>query len=76
MALPPDLVEDARRVAPAELRDNFNMLVREALAGYIVQRRRQQFAQEMERMARDPQILRESGALTEEFESTLADGLA
>lgn len=75
VALPPDLVEEARRAAPYELKDNFNLLVREALKEYVARRRREDFAAEMARMATDPQIQKASQGLMEDFESTLADGL-
>lgn len=76
VALPAELVAKATEAAPSELRDNFNLLVKEALKGYIARRQDEAFAEEMARMARDPDIRRESAAISKEFEITLSDGLA
>jgi len=75
VALPPSLVEEARKAAPRPLQDNFNLLVREALTEYIDRRRAEEFDRQMAEMASDPDLRRESQALEEEFQQAEGDGL-
>lgn len=75
VALPPSLVEEARRAAPGPLKDNFNLLVREALAEYVARRKEEEFDRQMAEMARDPDLQRESRALELEFRPAEKDGL-
>ena len=75
VALPPALVEEAKDVAPPALRENFNLLVREALGEYVARRRQEEFDRQMAEMARDPDLRRESQALEREFRAAEQDGL-
>lgn len=74
VVLPLQLVEDAQRSAPAELRDNFNNLVREALTEYVARRR--EFERGMEDMAADPDLAAESLDITRDFRFAERDGLS
>ena len=75
VALPAGLVEEARRVAPEELRGNFNRLVQEALREYISRREARAFADSMAAMARDPAIAYECRELDEGLRSADLDDL-
>ena len=74
-ALPGNLLEEANALAPKAIQGNANRLVRTALEEFVAQRRRTQFAEEMARMAVDPQIIKASRAITEEFLPAESDGL-
>lgn len=74
-ALPYALLKDVLAVAPPEGPGNLNAVVREALEEYVVHRREEAFAEEMARMARDPQVGRESDRVMEEFRAAEGDGL-
>jgi hypothetical protein len=69
------LVEEVRRLAPHELRDNLNRLVVVSLEEFVPHRRAAAFEMAMVRMARDPAIRQESGEIGGEFESAAFDGL-
>ena len=69
------LVEEARRSAPPELRDNLNRLVVVALEDYVRRRRRTAFEETMARMARDPEVIAESSRIAWDFRSAEGDGL-
>jgi hypothetical protein len=75
VAIPSALVAEAQGVAPPDLKTNFNQLVRTALEEFVARHREQRFAAEMERMARDPEILAELQAIEDEFAPTEGDGL-
>lgn len=75
MALPPALVERAMEAAPPELQGNFNGLVRSLLEAYVEQRRAYEFAEQMQSMAADPTIQRESAFINSEFVAAERDGL-
>lgn len=75
VALPPALVEEARKAAPPALQDNFNLLVREALTEYVARRKEEEFDRQMAEMALDPDLCRESETLEMEFQQTELDGL-
>lgn len=76
VALPRELVEEAlRRGAPGG-GANVNRIVRVALEEFIQRRRDEQFQGEMERMARDPNIRRESRKIACEFRAAEGDGLS
>ena len=51
IALPSDLVEEVRSVAPPELRDNFNRLVTIALHDFAKRRKRESLEKAMAEMA-------------------------
>lgn len=75
-ALPKNVVLEAARLAPPELRGNWNRLVRTALEQFIIQRKRQRFAEGMAEMAKDPQAMAIDRQISEEFSVADADGLA
>lgn len=75
VALPADIIQQARAVAPAELRDNLNGLVVVCLREYVEHRRALAFEAAMEEMARDPALRAESRRINEEFAAADADGL-
>ncbi|MCK6685083.1 MAG: hypothetical protein L6R30_21990 [Thermoanaerobaculia bacterium] len=75
VALPRDLVDEVRRLADPELKENLNGIVVVALREYAARRRRERFAAEMARMAADEDVLRESRLITEEFRLAEADAL-
>ena len=75
VALPRDIVEEARAVAPAELRDNLNGLVVTSLREYVEHRRARAFEAAMEQMGRDPAVRAECRRIEQEFAATGADGL-
>lgn len=75
VALPRILVEEALRRAPAGEGANVNRIVRVALEEFIQKRRDEQFQAEMEQMARDPMIRRESRKIEREFRAAEGDGL-
>ena len=74
-ALPLRLIEEVREVAPEEGPGNLNALVRVALEQYVARRRDEEFGEEMERMAQDPDIRRETALIVQEFRFTEGDGL-
>ena len=74
-ALPLRLLEEVREVAPDEGPGNLNALVRVALEQYVARRKDEDFGEEMERMAQDPDIQRESALILQEFRFTEGDGL-
>lgn len=75
VALPRDLVEEVRSVAPPELRDNLNRLVTISLQEYVTRQRALAFEREIMEMAADPAIQTECQRIAEEFSGTEADGL-
>ena len=74
-ALPRQLIDAATRVAPSELRDNLNRLLRVALEEFVAHRRALDFENSMLQMAADPAIQAASKAISKEFESAESDGL-
>jgi post-segregation antitoxin (ccd killing protein) len=75
VAIPSALVAEALSIAPQDLKTNFNQLVRTALEEFVARHREQRFAAEMERMARDPEIVAELQTIEDEFASAEGDGL-
>ena len=75
IALPKELVEELRTVAPPELRDNFNRLVTSILIDFTRRQKKYQFEIAMAEMADDPAIREMSSVLSEEFMETENDGL-
>ena len=74
-ALPARLVEEVRESTPEDGPGNLNAIVRTALEEYVARRKEEAFAEEMARMARDPDIQREIAAIGREFAGTEGDGL-
>jgi hypothetical protein len=75
VALPRELVEEATRVAPRELRDNLNRLVVVSLEEFVARRKASAFEDAMARMAADPSIRSEGAQIDAEFGPATLDGL-
>lgn len=75
-ALPAKLVEQVSEAAPPEHGGNLNAIVRTALEEYVERHRNAAFAEEMRRMAGDPQIRAVNADLNEAFRGTLMDGVS
>ena len=75
-ALPRQIVEEAARLAPPELKGNWNRLVQTALEQFIIQRKRQRFAEGIAEMAKDPQAMATDRKISEEFSVADADGVS
>ena len=71
-----ELVETLSTLAPASIGTNFNRLVTVALEEYAARQEQQRFAEAMKLMAEDEQIQNECSAISQEFRSADADGLA
>ena len=67
IAVPNELVEELRTVAPPELRDNFNRLVTFILMDFTRRQKKYQFEAAMAEMANDSAIQEVSAGLSEEF---------
>jgi hypothetical protein len=59
VALPRKLVNQAKAVAPEEVKENFNRLVFLALEDFALRRRKKAFEEAMDQMGADPEIRRE-----------------
>ena len=70
------LVEAVFEATPADGPGNLNAIVRCALSEYVARRKEEEFAREMQEMARDPDIQREMAAIARDFAGTEGDGLA
>ncbi len=75
VALPKPLVEEAEKLAPADLRQNLNRLVVVSLQEYVKRRRLELFGKAMAEMAADPAIRSECAAIASEFAPADLDGL-
>lgn len=75
IALPKELVEEAKKLAPQEIKNNFNRLVIVALEDYSARRRKLAFEEAMERMGNDPEIRTQSKTISREFIEAEEDGL-
>lgn len=75
IALPNELVEELRAVAPPDLRDNFNRLVTFILIDFTRRQKKYQFETAMAEMANDPAIREMCSVLAEEFTEAENDGL-
>ena len=75
IALPDELVEELRTVAPPELRDNFNRLVTFILMDFTRRQKRHQFETDMTEMANDSDIRNVCSVISNEFTETENDGL-
>lgn len=75
VALPRALVEQAALLAPPELRDNWNRLVRTALESYVVERRELRIDEQIIEMGRDPHVLADCRRISAEFSAADSDGL-
>ena len=75
IALPRELVDEAKSVAPSEIGDNFNRLVIIALENYTARRKKRTFEETMNQMGSDPEILAECRIINKKFLKTEKDGL-
>ncbi len=75
IAIPNELVEELRAVAPPELRDNFNRLVTFILIDFTKRQKKYQFEIAMAEMANDPAIREACSVLSDEFTGAENDGL-
>ncbi|RJQ27157.1 hypothetical protein C4565_05505 [Candidatus Parcubacteria bacterium] len=75
VALPESLANEAMSVAPPGSEKNFNQVVLLALSEFVSNRKKEAFAQAMERMAADPAIISECAAVSRDFAGTETDGL-
>jgi len=76
VALPESLANEAMAVAPAEPNRNFNRVVVLALKEFIASRKQKAFAESMERMAADPDVISECSVTHEGLMHTETDGLS
>ena len=75
IALPRELVDGAKSVAPSEIGDNFNRLVIVALENFTARRKKRAFEETMNQMGSDPEILAECRIIKKKFLKTEKDGL-
>jgi len=75
IAGPRELFEELEALAPPGERENMNRLILTAIRRYIAELKGRAFAEEMARMAADPDIRREIKAIDREFRATEMDGL-
>jgi len=75
IAGPRELFEELMALAPEAERKNMNRVILTAIRRYIEELKSRAFAEEMERMAADPEIRREIKAVDREFKATEMDGL-
>jgi hypothetical protein len=75
IAGPRELFEELETLAPPAERKNMNRLILMAIRRYIAELKGRAFAEEMARMAADPDIRREIKAIDREFRVTEMDGL-
>jgi hypothetical protein len=75
VALPESLATEAMSVAPTGSEKNFNQVVLLALSEFVANRKKEAFAQAMERMAADPAIIAECAAVNRDFAVAETDGL-
>jgi hypothetical protein len=75
IALPNELVEELRSIAPPGLRDNFNRLVTFILIDFIKRQKKYLFETAMAEMANDLAIREVCSVLSEEFTEAENDGL-
>ena len=73
--VPGPLAKELLAVAPAEVRGNFNQLVRTALELFIAARKKHAVEVSIAEMAADPDIHRECEEIGREFAAFEADGL-
>lgn len=74
VALPESLATEAMSVAPPGL-ENFNQVVLLALSEFVINRKKEAFAEAMAKMAADPAIITECSAISHSFSETETDGL-
>jgi hypothetical protein len=75
VAGPRELFEELLALAPPAERKNLNRVILTAIRRYIEELKGRAFAEEMARMAADPEIKREVKAIGREFKAAEMDGL-
>jgi hypothetical protein len=75
VAGPRELFEELMALVPPEESTNVNRAILTAIRHYIEELKSRAFAEEMARMAADPEIKREVKATGREFKATEMDGL-
>lgn len=75
IAGPRELFEELMALAPEAERKNMNRVILTAIRRYIEELKNRAFAEEMERMAADPEIRREVKTIGREFKAAEMDGL-
>lgn len=75
VALPRQLIDEVRKAAPPELKQNLNRLVTVALREFAAKRKEDAFEEAMAQMAADPAIQGECAAISRDFAIAEADGL-
>jgi len=75
VALPHELVHEAEKLAPSELRNNLNRLVIVSLQEFVARRKAAAFEAAMARMADDPAIREQCAQIATEFAPAMSDGL-
>ena len=75
VALPRELVNEAVRPAPRELRENLNRLVIVSLEEFVARRKASVLDKAMAEVATDPAIRAECARIDAEFMSAALDGL-
>ena len=75
IAGPRELFEELMALASPGERENMNRVILTAIRRYIEELKNRAFAEEMARMAADPEIRREIKAIGREFRATEMDGL-
>ena len=75
VALPQEVIEEARAVAPKELKDNLNRLVIVALKEFAAENRKKSFEKTVAQMAADPAIRKECASISKDFGPAEEDGL-
>jgi len=73
--LPVRLLKEVREATPSDGPGNLNAMVRAALEDYVARRRDARFAEQVAKMARDPDLRRAGTAIAREFRGAERDGL-
>ena len=68
--------DQAKAVAPVEIKENFNRLVILALEDFAARRRRKSFEEAMDQMGSDQEIRKECRAINRDFQKAEGDGLS
>ena len=75
VALQRQLVEDVLAAAPPGIAGNWNRIVTQALREFVARKKEMEFAGDMARMARDPEVRALCGKIAGEFLHAEKDGL-
>ena len=75
IAAPRELFEELMALVPPAERGNMNRVILTAIRRYVEELKNRSFAEEMARMAADPEIKREVKTIGREFKAAEMDGL-